>query len=271
MASIQEYLIKNKQNQIINTAELAIAYIPKYYFEKELAEWKGEEVNTMAVFFLEIYPSLSSKPKLFKIMLSTSINLKFSEVQEVEKNFRIDELNDEDDDEILENSNDDEENSNNSTSVKTNKFFALKIFKDEVFISSTIHVMSLANSKAYLRYLQQAKLPDDIPYNETVKSFKYNSEINGISLGVPDILLEMMMGELLRSKKDDSIPFRKIAGKTGQNLGYKAAKLKELPFINSVFQGLAFENINIAITKGLKISRFNKSQSKAPIEEAIHY
>jgi len=269
--------MKNKENQIINLAEKAIVYLPKHYFEKELAEWRGEEVNTIAIFYVEIFTT-SVTPELYKISLSTMINIRFNEVIEVEKEFQVLDIDDDNDSEETENNKEIESEENNSTEVqeeviikKKMKYYGLVVNKNEILFPSTIHVMHLNNTKAYIRFIQQAKIPNDIPYNETVRTYKYNSELNGISLGIPDILLEVMMGELLRDQRDETIPFRKIAGKTGKNFGYRSAKLKELPFINSVFQGLAFENINIAIQKGLKLSKNNKNQAISPIEEVIHY
>jgi hypothetical protein len=243
MRPIEKYLLKTDDGKIVCIADEMRMYIPVEYFNKETAMWFGDKVKTYGNFIVSFISG--TVEKFFQFDISINVSVCFTE--QIQGNFKLPGTKDE------------------------QPYFVLKNFKDEIFIESSSHVQSLDDAKAFMNSLNGGKLPTSIPYSELVNRISYNMEINNIGVPVPAVVLEVMVGEMTRDEKDEFTPFRKIAGKTGAESGFTFCKLKELPNLNSVFAGIAFEDINKSIQQAVRLTVENRPQKKAPIEDIIYY
>lgn len=239
---IDLYLEETKEGRIIVKAAIMNIYIPVDYFDSGLSTFLGGVVNTIGSFYVGFKATDTSEEKLMKLDLPTIITINYSDQVKLSKK-----IEDEEDD-----------------------YYVLTLFKDEEFVSSTNKLVSLEDAQKYLDYLNQGKLPSNIPYNEIVDMLKANMELNQISLPIPSGLLELMVGEMCRYKKDLAVPYRRVAGRTGNLKDYKMLNIKQLPKLNSVFAGLSFENINEAIISGLDITKNNRPQNISNVERIIY-
>lgn len=243
MRPIERYMTKTDDGKIVCIADEMRIYIPVEYFNKETAIWFGDKVKTYGNFIVSFINGTTEK--FFQFDISINVSVCFTE--QLQGNFKLPGTNSEE------------------------AYFVLKNFKDEVFIESSSHVQSLDDAKAFMNSLNGGKIPTSIPYSEMVSRIEYNMEINNIGVPVPSIVLEVMVGEMARDEKDEFTPFRKIAGRSGAEAGYTFCKLKELPNLNSVFAGVAFEDINKSIQQAVRLTIEDRPQKKQPIEDIIYY
>ena len=243
MRPIERYMTKTDDGKIVCIADEMRIYIPVEYFNKETAIWFGDKVKTYGNFIVSFVNGTTEK--FFQFDISINVSVCFTE--QLQGNFKLPGTSSEE------------------------AYFVLKNFKDEVFIESSSHVQSLDDAKAFMNSLNGGKIPTSIPYSEMVSRIEYNMEINNIGVPVPSIVLEVMVGEMARDEKDEFTPFRKIAGRSGAEAGYTFCKLKELPNLNSVFAGVAFEDINKSIQQAVRLTIEDRPQKKQPIEDIIYY
>ena len=243
MRPIERYMTKTDDGKIVCIADEMRIYIPVEYFNKETAIWFGDKVKTYGNFIVSFINGTTEK--FFQFDISINVSVCFTE--QLQGNFKLPGTSSEE------------------------AYFVLKNFKDEVFIESSSHVQSLDDAKAFMNSLNGGKIPTSIPYSEMVSRIEYNMEINNIGVPVPSIVLEVMVGEMARDEKDEFTPFRKIAGRSGAEAGYTFCKLKELPNLNSVFAGVAFEDINKSIQQAVRLTIEDRPQKKQPIEDIIYY
>lgn len=228
---------------ILNAAKIAF-YVPASNFVAELSTEIGNTVKTIATLFVDVWPTETSEPELFRIDIPVQISVMFSEKNQVTEDF------------------------DGTGTVKYNVYYAIR---NEVVFPSKIHVQSIESAKLFINALNGAKLSTDIEYNSILDAYKENARLNGVKFGVPSILIEAMISEMTRDKDDITIPFRIKAGSTGQQKGYQFAKIKNLAQVTSVFAALSFENMNMSIISSVNLTRSGRKQVVQPIEKVIHY
>jgi len=145
---IDLYLEETKEGRIIVKAAIMNIYIPVDYFDNGLSTFLGGVVNTIGSFYVGFKATDTSEEKLMKLDLATILTINYSDQVKISKKIE-----------------DEEDN-----------YYVLTLFKDEEFISSTNKLVSLEDAQKYLDYLNQGKLPSNIPYNEIVDMLKSNME-----------------------------------------------------------------------------------------------
>lgn len=145
-------------------------------------------------------------------------------------------------------------------------FYVCKYYTNDELLCSTKVVKSVANVESFIKMLLGGKLPNTIRYKDLIVLFKDNLQINGINLGVPDVVLELMIAEICRSGKDGSKPFRLEYNKTKNEYGYKTVNPVELAALSSTFAAITFENFDLMSTASINRERYKEKSQESPIE-----
>ena len=210
-----------------------------------MAEERGGSVNTLGMLYIEAFKLIDSEPEVFGMNLPVELNIQYSEISKARRRFK--DMNTEDD------------------------FKVLTSYKGELVIKNAIHVESAGNSADFLNSLLYGKLPESIKYSDLPDVMRSNAEYNGLKLGVPNVIVEIMMSELARDRRDNTVAYRFIAGKTGKEDGYESVRINDIPSMSGVFQSLAFENIDASIGKSLVMSLPGHRNIAAPTEKILYF
>lgn len=215
--------------------------IPSDYFKNNLAVPMGEKIHTLGIINMVAYQGT----KEFVLQLSLPIKLQLNIYGElVPTTFDV-----------------------NGELVD---FMSTTINKGDIFIESVKHIQSLFNSIEFLDWFNGAKISDSVPYNDVTNMFLEASSMNGIGLGVPQVLLDIMLSEMCRDKDDIATPYRLRINKTGKDdNSYKFIPIKEIPRTSSVLAALAFEDITKANRAGIIQTETGQQQRLSPIEDLL--
>lgn len=238
--------LKPQNNDYIVDAEKICVYIPSYYFASGMANELGNQIDTIGIITLEVWDKTLKTPEIWEMNCPVVIHVMSSENSKVTRTFsKIDPTPEE--------------------------YRVFTAYKGEVILSNAIHVQNTKAANRFLSFILNGKIPNNLKYSDLPYNLLKSASFNGVKTGVPNSLVELLMGELARDSKDLTIPFRKVAGKTGAETGYQTIKINELPALASTFGGLAFENINDAILSGLVNSKQGREEITAPTEEVLYF
>ena len=238
--------LKKVDDTIYFDGYLMEIYLPKYYFDKNVAKFIGNKINTLGLFEFRV---IDEKGKVEKHTFKLPMNVIF-----------------EFDDYRSENI------ARSEDEVEPNYIFTLQ--NGMMFLDSVKKEQSGANSKNFIFSLHSNKLPSTLPYSDIIKLYFDNLILNKVNIGNPGCILEMTVAELCRSKDDVSVPFRKIIGenfKGTNDIDYKMTNVKNLPPINSTFAALSFENMDDSILSSIRKSINGEKEIVSPIEKITKY
>jgi hypothetical protein len=141
----------------------------------------------------------------------------------------------------------------------------------EVLFPETSVVQSADNVGEIFRALAGARFRG-AGYTDLVDLFVQGSRINGAKTGVTRGLMEAIVSEMARWRKDATVPLRipLAAGRAAEG-DFVFAKLRELPRINSVFTGIGFEDINLSVQAAVKKTMSGENQVESPMEELVKF
>ena len=75
---------------------------------------------------------------------------------------------------------------------------------------------------------------------------------------------------MVRWKQDVTVPLRiPLAAGKAQDTDFQFVKLKDLPRQNSVFTGIGFEDIQLAVQSGVRKTMMKEPQHISPMESLI--
>jgi hypothetical protein len=115
------------------------------------------------------------------------------------------------------------------------------------------------------------KVDNNIPYPLLSKIFTKNSTDNGVDLGVPIQIIDLIIYKVCRDKKDVSRPFGQIIGKNPKvsPIAYQFANMRDICGADSVFAALTFEDMNTMLDSSLNMTMNGDSQNLSPTEQII--
>lgn len=145
-------------------------------------------------------------------------------------------------------------------------FYVCKYYTNSEIMCSTKVVKSVNNVEAFIKMLLNGKLPNTIRYTDLIGMFKDNIAINGVNLGVPDVVMELMIAEICRSDSDTTKPFRLAYNKHGNEYLYRPVNPVELAAISSTFAAITFENFDMMSNASINRHRYNEKSQESPIE-----
>jgi len=220
-------------------------YLPKYYFDKNVAKFIGNKIDTLGIFEFKV---INENGKAEKHTFKLPMNVIFEFDDYKSENVAISE-----------------------DEVEPNYIFTLQ--NGMMFLDSVKKEQSGTNSKNFIFSLHSNKLPSTIPYSDIIKLYFDNLILNKVNLSNPGCILEMTVAELCRSKEDVSVPFRKIIGANPKinETEYKMTNVKNLPPINSTFAALSFENMDDSILSSIRKNVNGEKEIVSPIEKITKY
>lgn len=238
--------LKREGDAIKFTGHLMEVYIPKYYFDKKLANFKGDQIETLGIFMFRV-TSENGTESIHTMKLPMRCSFEFESFYN--QNAKLKE----------------------STGAEDYTVFVIK--NGMTFLDSVRKEKSAANSKDFVFSLHGGKMPSTIPYPELIQLYIDNLNLNGTKIANPSCILEITIAELSRDMNDISTPFRKTAGsgkETNMN-NYKMINIKDLPPLNSTFTALSFEDMDASIITSIKKRRNNEKEQESPVEKVIKY
>lgn len=242
------YFKKDERN-ITFTGVYMEAYIPTLFFDKGLAELIGEHFNTLGMFTVKIFKDQDGKFPIgdFKL-LNVPMELTTYPSGGFEENVEV-----------------------NMTGV-VEKCTVLKYYTDDVFMRSIIPC-STSVFTGIIQLLLQGKFPSVIPYDKVLDVWEKSFEVNQAYIDIPDLIKEIVVSQIYRSKKDISIPFGKVVGRNPKTnmLDYMTVNPRELSISNSNFTGIIFEDMEQMLVGGMVNTKKNKNQANTPMEEVMTY
>lgn len=231
------------------TGDILNIYLPKNYFESGVAEYNGNEVNTIAYFFFEVKTfAMEEKEELghiYTFKLPARIRFEFDD-----RNSKT--LNLKDTGDI--------------------QYDVLTMNRGSIFVKNINVEKSAANAKDFLYMLHKGRFPSLIPYDEIIKIYMENLQLNGMSLNCQNCIYEMMLGELMRNKKNVKEPFRKTINKPNVSpLDYKNINMKNIAFFSSTYSAIGFEDFNKALISSTAKNINNEKEITSPVEKILKY
>lgn len=231
---------KDKSGKIISTASSIDIYIPRSYFDENIAEIIGSKLSVLGIFKFNVALSEGGSETSYLMNFPNQITISFS--SQYNKKAAFDGAED--------------------------SFIVFNLEKDDIFMESETIVPTAKNVEKFAKLLHAGKLPKT-SYEAIYHQYIQVQLDNNASLRVPSTTIESIIAELTRSEKDISKPFRLSSDPKGK--GFKLINLKQLPQLISTFSGVSFENIDNAITTSIVRKRQDKPNLITPMEETIKY
>lgn len=241
---------REEGDKCIFTGAYMEVYLPKYYFEKSVAQRLGSIIETIGIFNFRVFESEDRKDKAplhtfnFPSLLATqptdSYNKKITDLVEGQGDM---------------------------------EYTVLRYYKGDQFITNLNVTQKSDNTVMFINLLNTGKLPTLIPYNKVLETELANLEFNGVNLKVPATVMEMIISEIYRDKADLTRSFRFKAGSKGNvsMYDYKPVNIKSIATFNSTFTGVTFEDLDYNLTASVNKARQNKQEAISPIEKTIKY
>lgn len=129
-----------------------------------------------------------------------------------------------------------------------------------------------SNSELYLKLICGGKIPTSVPYGKSAQIWRKNQQMNGVHLGVPAVIEEMILSVAYRDKKNLSQKFCKVIGQNKNNISeydYSMASIRQICQYASTFTALWFEDFDTMVTTSLNRTRENKPEANSPLEKII--
>lgn len=240
---IKKYF-KVHDGNIIFTGEYLEVYVPGKFEESGLYQDLGELVEVFGVLNIRVYEN--NKPgKLKTLNLPTTINMYPSE--KTKQRLKL-----------------------MDSMEEMEPYIILKFFKEDVLTNKNTRIDS-TNVERFLGMITSGKIPHTIPYSSIIKIWHKNLQLNSVSLGVPSTVLELLITEIYRYKKNPALTFGSVRGKNPEisDFDYRAANMRETCSRSSVFAAVTFEDMDAMLTSSINMTNYNKKQSISPIEKII--
>lgn len=240
---------QEKDDKVIFVGNYMEVYVPRFYFENEISYFIGDKVETIGVFNFKVF---SSEDKKGAVPLHTfSYPSYMVTCPSSSKTEKIDLIADADE----------------------NEFTVLQYYKGDIFIDNVNVAKNSAYTLMFINLLHSGKIPSTVPYDKVLALELDNLAINGVNLGVSSTIMELVISEIYRDKKDMTKSFRFRAG--GDNkvsmFDYKTINLKAIANFNSTFTGVTFEDMDFALVSSVNKFRSGTKEAVSPIEKTIKY
>jgi hypothetical protein len=225
--------IEQKGDSLVANERLDIL-INNSYFEDDIAYEYNEDIVTIGVFIFRVYEN-ETKYKDYNCNLPLSVILKVNEISTID-NYRV-----------------------------------LKYDKNDIIIESTTYFNSTKTASKFVDLLINSKL--NVPFENYVQLLKDGITMNGVGLHIPSVIVECMVSELTRYKKNRSIPFRIALSdkKVDIKNDYVTVQIKDVARLSSVFNAISFEDMKKSLQSSIYMIRTNQEQSISPTERIVKY
>lgn len=213
--------------------------IPESYFsDPPLAEDLIGTVEVLGFFDVRAFEKEDSKPRKFGVRLPAKVRIRYT-------------------------------SSSTETGADEEHFRVFTSMEGEVLVDDVKLVQSSDNVSALFRILSSARITN-VSYTDLANLFIEGAKLNGAGTGVTRSVLEAIVSELARYKKDPSTPLRipLVAGKATEE-DFRLVRLLDIPRLNSVFTGIGFQDIGLSVQSGVLKTMSGEEQHLSPMEELI--
>lgn len=147
----------------------------------------------------------------------------------------------------------------------------LPFHKGAKVMSSTV-IQDASNAEAYLNLICGGKVPNSVPYGKSAQLWRKNQQMNGVHLGVPAVIEELILSVSYRAKDNPSIKFAKDIGRNDSKAteyDYSMASIRQICQYASTFSAMWFEDFDSMAISSLNRGRMKKPEAESPLEKII--
>lgn len=218
-------------------------YIPKEYFESNMATNRGASIETFGVVFVRGYPN-GNEGKVQIINAPVIINLMVYEFRE----------------EIIE--------------IKGRSIDVMTLmYAKDVFVMRQSITRGREVAETFLATEMGGKLPAVLNYKSLIDLWWNNMEMAGVNFKVPSKIYEMILATTYRDPNNKKRRFGQLYGSQSNPTGFGYAKANARAVVKdlSTFSGMVFEDMGMMISNGINNSLTNFDEPESPLEKIIHY
>ena len=231
--TLPSYLKKKDDSVLFNGDGEFAFYVPENYFSTKNAIIVGSYVNLLGILNYTVIDKNGKRGELKNFKFPSVFLTKPNRIETL-KNVQLTKVTDVQD------------------------YRVLYYKKDDMIIVSTKVPQDVVNvEQLYKLWVINGNIPNNIPYNELQEFFTESIRLNGASYGVTLQLVGVLLSELCRSSKDESIPFR--LSKSKDMTDYRSVSIKAIPKIISPYASITSENWDEAV-----VNAVNNSKNKVP-------
>lgn len=237
--------LKDDGENIVFIGHYMEIYIPESYFTTKLAEIEGALVKTFGLLPCIIKDKNDKIIVRETLNIPTTIILHFNDIYTTKTNPYTFEGSEPD------------------------TYRVLKFYKNDVIMLNTVQKNS-TNAELFMNQMCSGKIKN-VSYDKILDIWQKNLELNGINLGVPSSILEIIIAEIYRNPKNPNEKFSKYinASPKAPRSNYRSSNIREICSRNSTFAAITFEDFDTMMTASLNMNKYDKKQVESPIEKVI--
>jgi hypothetical protein len=145
--------------------------------------------------------------------------------------------------------------------------------KGDAFIYDTLHVNDIRDLQtALIKIIGAGKMPKTISYKDSLNIILKLLPASGAmdKLGVSSAVIEILLSEIYRMRRDPTKPFRLEAGKQGTSeYDFKLVRINRVPELNSNFNSLMGEDLSTELDNIVVRTRLGVKDRDTPMEKLI--
>lgn len=240
---LKEFLRK-ENDVLIHTGELLEIYIPETFFENNIAQFSGSEIQTIGLLYVKEYKG--DKLLFTEIMnLPSWITLFPSSIKTMDVNLTGNDTN---------------------TKYRVISFYKNSPVMPSYMTQNSDYVQSFVDMVLMGRI-------DNVPYSKLLNVWLKNLSINNIKLGVPASSLEIILSEIYTPMDNPDITYADAKNKNPKigELEYRTRNIRDICSRSSTFAALTFEDFDTMVAASLNRNKEDKEQRTSPLEKVIKY
>ena len=233
------FLKKEKDSILFNGDGELYFYVPEKYFDLNIAKYEGEIISTLGIFPYAIKDAKGKMSELREFNYPTRL---------LTKPYKIDKLKGV---KLIKESN-------------IGDYRVLCYKKNDPVIVSVFLEQNVTNTEDIIRlFILSGAITNTIPYDKIQNYLLDNFSYNNISCGITLQLFGILISELCRSSKDESIPFR--LSKSDDMHAYHSIPVTSIFRLISAYSAISSNNFNQALV----YASINKKHVDIPLERVL--
>lgn len=227
----------------IYCSEYTELYIPKEYFDNEIASNTGSTVETFGVVYIKGFPNGNEGP-LQILQIPVIINFMVYEFKE----------------EVI------------KVKDKSLPVITLQYMKDSYMFHQSI-TKGREVAEHFLSTELDGKLPNTLNYADLIDLWWRNMEMAGMNYNVPSKMYEMIFATTYRDPNNLKRRYGQHYGRQTNPTGldYSKENVRSVVKDLSTFAGFVFEDMGTMITNGINNSCDGIEEPVSPLEKIVHY
>lgn len=156
-----------------------------------------------------------------------------------------------------------------SKDVKSSSYRVYELAKGDSLVKNVFYPKDTnAMFRVITKYIHGGKMPNNISYNELLGVYLDIFKIYDTKLSVPAVVLELMLSQMYRHKRNVSQPMR--LAYNGKNVGpydYRQVRVMKVPELESAFTGITATDVSHQILSAVLRNKEGKTDKVSPIEK----